>query len=37
VKITLECWLLFAGIALFVLAEIFKKGYQLKTDNESFV
>jgi len=37
IKIVLGCWPIATGLVILVLSEVFRKGYQLKVDNESFV
>ena len=37
IKIVLGFWPVITGLIILVLSEVFRKGYQLKVDNESFV
>jgi|GEM_PF-1517423 len=37
IKIVLGFWPVITGLVILVLSEVFRKGYQLKVDNESFV
>ncbi|HEU4551478.1 MAG TPA: DUF2975 domain-containing protein [Chitinophaga sp.] len=37
IKMVLGCWPVATGLVILVLSEVFRKGYQLKVDNESFV